>query len=101
MAVLGRDEFLNKLRALTGDDTSDETLSTIEDFTETYDILCNSENEDWKKKYEENDAEWRKKYKEAFFTPSDNRKEYRKPNNDEEERATSISIEDLFKGKEG
>lgn len=63
------DEIKEKIAKLIGDDTSDESISILEDVNDTLDDLAsraNGDNEDWKSKYEQNDAEWRKKYKERF-----------------------------------
>ena len=49
--------------------------------------------EDWKKKYEENDAEWRKRYQDRFFNPD-------KPNDTEPEpdpEPKKLTFDELFK----
>ena len=51
------------IRDKTGD--SDEDLALIEDVSDTLTSLSESEN--WKEKYETNDAEWRTKYRERFL----------------------------------
>lgn len=96
MSVLGREQFLEKISAMVGDDTSDTSISFIEDMTETYDSLANSDNEDWKKKYEENDASWRQRYRERFFSGS-NGDEDDEPNEPHKEPTT---FEELFTVKE-
>lgn len=70
MPVLSKDDFINRIKSLAGDNADDETLSMIEDFTDTYNDLETRVNdtEDWKSKYEQDDAEWRNKYKERFFS---------------------------------
>lgn len=74
MAVITKEEILEKLKTKLGDDTSDETLGLIEDISDTFsDIETRlSDNTDWKKKYEENDKEWREKYRDRFFNPDKN-----------------------------
>ena len=74
MAVITKEEILEKLKTKLGDDTSDETLGLIEDISDTFsDIETRlSDNSDWKKKYEENDKEWREKYRDRFFNPTKN-----------------------------
>lgn len=70
MSVLTREELLNSVRGHFGDDTSDETLTLVENITDTITDLekkANNDNENWKQKYEENDAAWRKKYRDRFF----------------------------------
>lgn len=69
MAIRTREEILNSIKERFSDDTSDETLSLIEDVTDTltdYETRT-KDSTDWKTKYEENDKEWRTKYKERFF----------------------------------
>lgn len=71
MAVRGRDEMLAALRSRIGDDTSDDALALIEDFTDTMSDYESRVGDDWKSKYEENDRTWRQKYRDRFFqTPS-------------------------------
>lgn len=69
MAVKKIDEIMAAVRARIGEDTSDEALSFVEDIHDTLNSLSSPDNENWKKKYEKNDAEWRAKYKERFFNP--------------------------------
>ena len=72
MAVRTKDELLEIIKGRIGDDTSDETISFIEDITDTLsdyeEKATNLNNEDWKTKYEENDKMWREKYRERFFS---------------------------------
>ena len=39
MAILKREEFITKINQLIGDDTSDESIKALEDFTDTYNDL--------------------------------------------------------------
>lgn len=100
MGVRSREEILEKFNTLVGEDSSDETISLLEDITDTltdYETRIN-ENGNWKEKYEENDKEWRNKYKERFFS------------SDPEERTSAeevetgekemLHFEDLFEVKE-
>lgn len=72
MAVLNREQFMERLRARIGEDTSDDAVSLLEDFTDTWDdweTRFSAANEgDWKAKYEENDRAWRDKYTKRFFS---------------------------------
>ena len=100
MAVKTKDELLEIIKGRIGDDTSDETISFIEDITDTLsdyeEKVTNSGNEDWKTKYEENDKMWREKYRERFFS-----KEVEKEDEDfEEDEVKSLSYDDLFEEKE-
>ncbi len=62
------EELIESVKGRIGEDISDESISLIEDISDTYnDVVTRySESEDWKKKYEDNDAEWRRRYIERF-----------------------------------
>ena len=102
MAVRTIKEILDSVQGRLGDDTSDEALAFVEDITDTlndYENKTKSE-EDWKKKYEENDASWRKKYKDRFFgsgNPSEEELEEEFLEKEEHEEKTVKTFEDLFK----
>lgn len=64
---LTKEELLNSIKDKFNEDTSDETLKFIEDVTDTINSYEDNSKEDWKAKYEQNDAEWRQRYKERFF----------------------------------
>lgn len=72
MAVRTRDEIMEAIRALLGDDTSDDTLAVIEDINDTFGDYETRTGDDWKSKYDELDASWRKRYRDRFFqSPGD------------------------------
>ena len=100
MAVRTKDELLEIIKGRIGDDSSDETISFLEDITDTLsdyeEKATNSDTEDWKTKYEENDKMWREKYRERFFS-----KEVEKEDEDfSEDEVKSLSYDDLFDEKE-
>lgn len=103
MAVKTQEELLNSIKGLLPDDTSDEAISLLEDVTDTLGSFSNSnkDNEDWKKKYEDNDKEWRKKYRDRFFNTGSN-DEVDKINEPEREKEEPVmtKFEDLFTTKE-
>lgn len=70
MAVKTKEDLMNFIKEHTKDDTSDETLGFIADFSDTFDDISKkaSGETDWKKKYEDNDKEWRQKYRDRFFS---------------------------------
>lgn len=75
MAVKTREEILEAVRARVGEQTDDETISFLEDVSDTLTDLetkAKGDGTDWKSKYEENDAEWRKKYTERFYSSDPN-----------------------------
>lgn len=87
MAVLSREEMIERLSERFGDDNSDEVLSILEDVSDTFNAF--NATEDWETKYKENDAAWRKKYRDRFETGVQN------PNNETETEVKTF--EDLFK----
>lgn len=101
MSVLGKQTFMTRLKEKIGEDTSDDTLTFIEDASDTYDdLLRRSEGqEDWETKYKENDEAWRKKYRERFFSTPEDVKEEQKENVKED--GEKRSFEDLFEEREG
>ncbi len=96
MAVLKRDEFLNKLKEIIGDSTEDKDMALLEDMTDTYNDLESraSSETNWEQKYKENDAEWRKKYRDRFFSaPAKDEPDI----DDPDEKPKALSYNDLFK----
>lgn len=64
MAVRTKEDLIAILTESFGENLSDDNLALLEDVSDTIDSL--GDKEDWKTKYEENDASWRKRYKERF-----------------------------------
>lgn len=66
------DELLQQVNNIIGENSSDDSLSLIENVTDTFNDLytkaTNNKAEQWKNKYEENDKAWREKYKARFMT---------------------------------
>lgn len=91
MAIVTKDVLIEKLNKIIGEDTSDESLSLLEDVSDTFDSLSDGEN--WRARYEENDSEWRKKYKERFEQPQEERKKETLEQREEEK----TTFEELFK----
>lgn len=103
MAVLSRDDFFERIRQVIGDDTSEESLVTLEDFTDTYNHLeeISSGQEDWKAKYKENDDTWRKKYRDRFFNSENNENDnFIGTDELDEDEDEPLTFEDLFKERE-
>ena len=94
MSVKTKEEILASVRAIVGEDTSDATLELFDDISDTLDNYSNSENINYKEKYEQNDREWRQKYRDRFMNG--------KPEDDDDEEAEENSgkkytYENLFK----
>ena len=68
MARRTKDEIMSAVRARIGDSTEDADLNFIEDISDTLDGYEADAQEDWKKKYEDNDRQWREKYKARFLS---------------------------------
>lgn len=69
MAVISKADLLTKIKTLVGDDKGDDSIALLEDVSDTFDDMESKSKDqtDWKKKYEENDANWRQKYRDRFF----------------------------------
>lgn len=108
MSALTKEDLMKQLKTFIGENTSDEALSFVENVSDTIDELHNKANgdgEDWKKKYEENDAEWRQRYTDRFFSGTNEG-----ANNDEiltktepepEPEPENLKFEDLFNPDNG
>ena len=97
MAVKTREELLESIRARVGEQTDDETISFLEDVTDTLTDLetrANGNGENWEQLYKDNDAEWRKKYTERFFSSDPTEPKVTNPIIEETKPKT---FEDLFK----
>lgn len=97
MAVISKESLLEKIRDMIGTENaeSDEAISLLEDMSDTFDDLSAqvSQAGDYKKKYEENDAEWRKRYHDRFFSVTeDDIKE-----DDKDDEVEKKTFESLFK----
>lgn len=100
MAVLSKEEYLNKLQEKFGSDSSDESISFVEDMVDTYSDLekrNQGDGVDWQKKYNDLDAYWKKRYRTRFFSGAPmNTAQPEAEEEDQEDRATRIGINDLF-----
>ena len=99
MAIRSIEEIMDSLKTRVGEDTSDETLTFVEDIQDTlnnYKSLT-SDTENWKKKYEENDKEWREKYKARFFNPEPDKGVQNEPVTYDEDEPAVLTYDKLFK----
>lgn len=97
MAVRTKEEILEQLKVLIGDEPDNEKITFLEDVTDTitdYESKM-GDTEDWKTKYEENDKEWRKKYTERFFSEEPENVPDPDPE-DPDETHEPMNFEDLF-----
>ena len=99
MAVLTREQMLERIKQRIGEDTSDEALKLIEDVSDTindYETKT-KDTTDWEKKYKENDEQWRKKYKERFFNAPVPDEKDDSEFDDDESKENKLTYENLFK----
>lgn len=72
MSVVSKESLLERIRDMIGEENAetDESISLLEDLSDTFEDLFSQvlQAGDYKKKYEENDAEWRKRYHDRFFS---------------------------------
>ena len=98
MSVVSKDEILASIKTVIGDTPSDESITLIENVTDTlsdYEERL-SDTTDWKAKYEENDREWKEKYTDRFFIPPADEGDGAPPPADDEPKAPT-TFEELFK----
>lgn len=98
MAVVTKEELLNAISEIVGEDNSDNVISLIENVTDTIDSLSEAaaDSTDWKQKYEDNDNEWRAKYKARFFDNGDESVEDVEELVEDDEVEEKTTYEDLF-----
>ena len=101
MAVLTREQFMEKLNTLTDGKTDDATLSMIQDFSDTFKSLEEKEDVeavqgDYEAKLKSLDETWRNKYRDAFFNGAEEKKD-EEEEEEEEEKEEPHKYEDLFK----
>ena len=72
MAIKTKDELIQSLNALLGDNDSDDALALMEDVSDTLDDTKAKGAVDWEQKYRENDAAWRTRYRDRFMNNTDN-----------------------------
>ena len=95
MAILTKNELIEKVRKYVGDRTDDETIEIIEDISDSIDSY---DGDEWKQKFEENDKMWRDKYISRFLEKKED--EVDTPTEHEEEENEYNSFEDLFEEEE-
>lgn len=98
MSVVSKESLLERIRDLTAGENSesDESISLLEDLSDTFEDLSSQvlQAGDYKKKYEENDAEWRKRYHDRFFSVVEETTSKEDDKDDDVEKKT---FESLFK----
>lgn len=90
MAILKKEDFLNRIKEYVGEDTSDDAISFVQDVTETINDY-ESRGED----AAEVEKIWRKKYIDAFFTKE--KGDEKEESEEEEEEEKKYTYDKLFK----
>ena len=112
MPILKREDFMSRLHKYIGEDTSDETVSFIEDVTDTFNDLESrtvDNSAEWEEKYnklsaekDELDKTWREKYKARFFDGIEDGDEAIADQTEDVKRdGEEVTFEDLFEEREG
>ena len=96
--IKSKEELIEEIRAVVGDDTSDNVIALIENVSDTITELETSDGEEWKQKFEDNDKMWREKYISRFTEgttepTTEPTEPTTEPTEDEEKEKT---FEDLF-----
>lgn len=103
--ILSKEQYTEKLKALVGENPTDEQLTLLEDMTDTYNDLesrsSSDGNEAWQKKYDELDASWRKRYRDRFFNGGTDQEQEQDGSGDHSDGSEDVQIEDLFIESEG
>lgn len=99
MAIMNKQDLLDRLTAAVGEDKNDDVIALVEDLSDTIDDYESKvkDQTDWKSKYEENDKAWRNKYITRFKAGVVDEEE---DDPDEEERPRPKTFEELFTVKE-
>lgn len=93
--VKTKDEIMEEIRTYIGERNDDETISLIENISDTLDSVDTTGYEEKLRKIED---EWRRRYIDRFMNGGDNDSEA--GNNANEKSEDEISIEDLYEEKE-
>lgn len=99
MAILSKQQLLDKIKTMLEDKTDDESIGFIEDVTDTVTDLETkaSDTTNWEKKYKDNDAEWRKKYRDRFFNSPSKEDEPEDDDSSDSDEPKIKTYEELFK----
>ena len=107
---LSKEELLQKVVSVIGDNTSDDVLTLLEDISDTVNTETNNENwqekytqldNDWQEKYTQLDNDWRQKYKERFLEGSTTASEIKlEQKEDVIDDGSPTTFEELFKKRE-
>ena len=94
--VKTKDEIMEEIRAYIGDRSDDQTISLIENISDTIDDYA--AHGDYDEKLMAVEAEWRRKYIDRFMSGGENKNEVEddKTEDEEKDKSEEIKIEDLY-----
>lgn len=93
MAIKTRDELMESINNILGDNNSDEALQLLTDISDTLGSQTDAQRiTELENQLQEQDASWRKRYREAFLNGADESFE-------EENNKKPKSFDDLFTTK--
>lgn len=95
MAIKSKEDLIASIKAVIGEDTTDQSLSLLEDVSDTFTSFESETKDktDWKAKYDELDKSWRQKYRDRFMGET---VEDENDFSEEEERKVPRTYADLF-----
>ena len=86
-----KEEILESVKALLGENTSDEVITFLEDLDDT----LSGDGTDWHAEYDRLDRDWRERYRNRFFNgPAVEEKEVLE---EKEEAEKPLTYDELFK----
>lgn len=98
--VKTKGEIMEEIRAYIGDRSDDQTITLVENISDTIDDYA--AHGDYDEKLMAIEAEWRRRYIDRFMNGGENKIEVEVAKTDDEEKdnAEEIKIEDLYTEKE-
>lgn len=90
--VRTKDEIMEEIRAYIGDRADDQTISLVENISDTIDDYA--AHDDYDKKLMAVESEWRRKYIDRFMNGGENKSVVE--TTEDEEKTEEITIDDLY-----
>lgn len=90
MAIRTKYELLAIVNSLIGDRNDEESLTILEDFSDTFKSFDEVDAAEWQARLDAKEAEWRERYRNRFFASDPIVEE------EEEEEKETKTIDDLF-----
>lgn len=104
--ILSKEQYMEVVKKIIGEDTTDDSLKLLEDLTDTYNSFNTPATDEWQSKYEDlasKHTDLTNRYKERFFAPSKEEPEEMKLFKPEPEKPVNpdagTTFEDLLKGE--